>query len=301
MQRRGRAGATLGEVRNRADVLLFWGMDPAPRYPRFMARYVDPPGTHVPDGRRGRTLIGVGVGSDSSPKGVDLTLALDPSEEITALSLMRASVQGYSREQTSPGLTQAIAIAGRLAQARYAVLVHDAEPGDQPRNSLRAEALIALTQALNGPTRAALISLRAGGNRVGAETVLTWQTGYPFSVDYSRGYPHYDPGERGVERLGSDRFRAALIVGSPALDGSLSGTLARMSTVAIGPRASQAPFAPRVTIDTGVAGIHEAGTAYRVDEVPLQLRPPLPGQRSAAEVLAALIAAVRAGLGQSRS
>jgi len=180
-------------------------------------------------------------------------------------------------------------------------LVHDAEPGDEPRNPLRIEALIALTQALNGPTRAALISLRAGGNRVGAETVLTWQTGYPFSVDYSRGHPHYDPGERGLERLGSDSFRAALIIGSPALDGSLSGTLARMSTVAIGPRASQAPFAPRVTIDTGVAGIHEAGMAYRVDDVPLQLRPPLPGERSATDVLRALIGLVRAGLARSRS
>ena len=301
VQRRGRAGATLGEVRNRADVLLFWGLDPAPRYPRFMARYVDPAGTHVPEGRSGRTLIGVGVGSDPAPKGVDLTLTLDPSEEIAALSLMRASVQGYAREQKSPGLTQAMAIADRLAKARYAVLVQDAEPGDEPRNSLRVEALIALAQALNGPTRAALISLRAGGNRVGAETVLTWQTGYPFSVDYSRGHPHYDPAERGVGRLGADRFRAALVVGSPAFDGSLSGTLARMSTVAIGPRASQASFATRVAIDTGVAGIHEAGTAYRIDEVPLRLRPPLDGQRSATEVLRALIGAVRAGLGQSRS
>ena len=298
-QRRGRAGATLGEVRNRADVLLFWGLDPAPRYPRFMARYVDPAGTHVPEGRSGRTLIGVGVGSDSAAKGVDLTLTLEPSEEIAALSLMRASVQGYARERKSPGLTQAMAVADRLAKARYAVLVHDAEPGDEPRNSLRVEALIALAQALNGPTRAALISLRAGGNRVGAETVLTWQTGYPFSVDYSRGHPHYDPGERGVGRLGADRFRAALLVGSPAFDGSLSGTLARMSTVAIGPRASQASFATRVAIDTGVAGIHEAGTAYRMDEVPLQLRPPLDGQRSATEVLRALIGAIREGLGQS--
>jgi formylmethanofuran dehydrogenase subunit B len=210
-------------------------------------------------------------------------------------------VQGYAREQRSPGLTQAIAIANRLAKARYAVLVHDAEPGDEPRNSLRIEALIALTQALNGPTRAALISLRAGGNRVGTETVLTWQTGYPFSVDYSRGHPRYDPAERGVGRLGSDRFRAALLVGTPALDGSLSGTLGRMSTIAIGPRASQTPFATRVAIDTGIAGIHEAGTAYRMDEVPLQLRPPLEAQRSATEVLRALVGAVRAGLGRSQS
>ena len=27
-QERGRAGATLGEVRNRADLLVFWGVDP---------------------------------------------------------------------------------------------------------------------------------------------------------------------------------------------------------------------------------------------------------------------------------
>ncbi|HJR50627.1 MAG TPA: hypothetical protein VJ794_05940, partial [Gemmatimonadales bacterium] len=27
-QRRGRAGATLGEIRNRADVILFWAVDP---------------------------------------------------------------------------------------------------------------------------------------------------------------------------------------------------------------------------------------------------------------------------------
>jgi formylmethanofuran dehydrogenase subunit B len=301
VQRRGRAGATLGEIRNRADVLLFWGTDPDSRYPRFIARYVDPAGTHVPEGRRGRTLIGVGVGSDPAPKGVELTLTLEPSEEIAALSLMRASVQGYAREQKSPGLTQAMAIADRLVKARYAVVIHDAEPGDEPRNPLRVEALIALALALNGPTRASLISLRAGSNRVGAEVVLTWQTGYPFSVDYSRGHPRYEPGDRGVGRLGAGRFRAALIVGSPPLDGSLSRTPAGLSTVAIGPRASQAPFPTRVAIDTGVAGIHEAGTAYRMDEVPLQLRPPLEGQRSTTEVLGTLVGAVRAGLGKRRS
>src|ERR671922_2287629 len=63
-QRRGRAGATLGEVRNRADLLVFWGVDPAQAYPRFMARYVEPPGTHVPNGRSGRSLISVSIGSD---------------------------------------------------------------------------------------------------------------------------------------------------------------------------------------------------------------------------------------------
>jgi formylmethanofuran dehydrogenase subunit B len=300
-QRRGRAGATLGEARNRGDVFLFWGVDPARRYPRFMARYVEPAGTHVPEGRQGRTLIGVSVGSDSAPKAVDVPLALDPSEEIAALSFMRASVQGYSGKQTSPGLSGALEVAARLAKARYAVLVHDAEPTEQPRNPLKSEALSALAQALNEPTRAALISLRGGGNRTGAESVLTWQSGYPLSVDYSRGYPRYEPGRRGMERVGTGGFKAALIVGSPSLDEAQTESLSRMRTILIGPRATQAQFAANVAIDTGIAGIHEGGTAYRTDDVPLRLRPPLADPRSAVEVLHALLTAVRAGMGPTRS
>ena len=300
-QRRGRAGATLGELRNRADVILFWGIDPAQRYPRFMARYVEPAGTHVSEGRRGRTIMAVSVGSDSAPKGTDVSLTLDPGEEITALSFMRASLQGPVRTQMSPGVFKAVELAGRLAKARYAVLVHDAEPGSQPRNSLRPEALMALAQALNGPTRAALVSLRSGGNRVGAESVLTWQTGYPLSVDYSHGFPQYEPGRRGLERLGTGGFRAALLLGSVAFEDAVSETMGRMSTILIGPRASQARFTTQVAIDTGVAGIHEGGTGYRADEVPLRLRPPMPEQRSAAEVLRRLAGAVGAASGSITS
>ena len=300
-QRRGRAGATLGELRNRADTILFWGFDPSQRYPRFMTRYVDPAGTHVPEGRRGRTIMAVSVGSDSAPEGTDVSLTLDPGEEVTALSFMRASLQGPVRSQLSAGVARAVELAGRLAKARYAVLVNDAEPGSQPRNPLRPEALMALAQALNGPTRAALISLRSGGNRVGAESVLTWQTGYPLSVDYSHGFPQYEPGRRGLERLGTGGFQAALVLGSIAFEDAVSETIGRLNTILIGPRASQARFTTQVAIDTGIAGIHEGGTAYRADEVPLRLRPPLPEQRSAAEVLRRLAGAVDAASGSITS
>ena len=206
IQRRGRTGSTLGEIRNRADVVLFWAVDPAQRYPRFISRYVEPAGTHVPQGRAGRMLVAVGVGSERGPTGADVTLNLETDEEIPALSVMRASLQGHQLEKVPQRIKQAVDVAERLSRARYAVLVHDAEPTEEPRNPLRIEALIALTQALNGPTRAALISLRAGGNRPGAEAVLTSQSGYPFSVDYSRGQPRYLPTERGLDRPGGRRF-----------------------------------------------------------------------------------------------
>jgi formylmethanofuran dehydrogenase subunit B len=211
---------------------------------------------------------------------------------------MRAAVLERSPGELPAPFNRAVGLIPRLTAARYAALIHDAEPTDEPRNQLRVEGLTALAQALNGPTRAALSSLRSGGNRPGAEAVLTWQTGYPFAVDYSRGYPRYTPGERGLDRLANGGFVAALVVGSPVVTDAASSALSRMSTVAIGPRASQAAFTSRVAIDTGVAGIHEAGTGYRMDEVPLSLRAALTSQRSAVETLAALTDIVRGILGR---
>ena len=291
-QRRGRASATLGEIRNRADTLLFWGVDPTQRYPRFLSRYVsESAGTHIAAGRRARTLIGVSVGADRALVGADLDFEIAPEQEIEALSLMRAVIQGRALPTSSAIFTTATELATTLARGRYTVVVHDAEPTAERRNPLRAEALVALTQALNAPTRSALCSLRVGRNSVGAESVLTWQTGFPFAVDYRRGFPRYAPGERGLDAVGRGGHRAVLVTGSTTTNGP--AVFSDLPTVVIGPRASESAFKPLVAIDTGVAGIHEGGTAYRMDEVPLRLRPPLESARSTTEVLLALHAAVR--------
>jgi formylmethanofuran dehydrogenase subunit B len=295
-QRRGRATATLGEVRHRADVVVFWGVDPTQRYPRFQSRYAPAlSGSQVTNGRTGRFVISVTVGDDKAPADADLTLALDPTEEIAALSLMRAVVAERLPTTVGPSMQRAVELVPHLTRARYAVLVHDAEPTEEPRHPLRGEGLIGLTQALNAHTRAALLSLRAGGNSPGAESALTWQTGFPFAVDHSRGYPRYTPEERGLTRLSRGGFQAALIVGAPTLPREARTALKSIGTVAIGPGASRAEFGARVAIDTGVAGIHEGGIAYRMDDVPLPLRPPLTGERTAVEILAFLAEILRSG------
>jgi formylmethanofuran dehydrogenase subunit B len=292
-QRRGRAGATLGEIRNRGDVFLFWGVDPNQRYPRFLARYsLEPAGTQVPEGRAGRLVMSVSIGADRSLAPADFTLALAPDQEIVVLSLIRAAVLGNRVGSDSAVGSSALQIAERLSRGRYTVLVHDAEPTSLQRNPLRVEALIALAQALNGPTRAALVSLRAGGNQVGAESMLTWQTGYPFAVDYALGYPEYRPDQRATSRLPAGRYRAALIVGRLSPENGRPQAFSELRPAMIGPRATEAPFPTSLAIDTGVAGIHDGGTAYRMDEVPLTLRPSVEGPRSAVDVLQALAAAI---------
>jgi formylmethanofuran dehydrogenase subunit B len=85
-------------------------------------------------------------------------------------------------------------------------------------------------------------------------------------------------------------------VGSPTLEDPVYQALSEVSSVAIGPRASQAGFKPKVAIDTGVAGIHEGGIAYRMDEVPLALRPPLSGPRATTDALRSLTEVIRRDL-----
>jgi formylmethanofuran dehydrogenase subunit B len=63
--------------------------------------------------------------------------------------------------------------------------------------------------------------------------------------------------------------------------------------VLVGPRASQSDLKSAVAIDTGVAGIHEGGTAYRMDEIPLRLHPPLQTSRSTHQILRLLADAIR--------
>src|ERR1700722_11269990 len=52
-QQVGKVSGTLGEVRNRADLVVFWGADPVITHPRHWERYsVNSSGRFIPGGRR---------------------------------------------------------------------------------------------------------------------------------------------------------------------------------------------------------------------------------------------------------
>src|SRR5262249_53183841 len=66
IQRVGRVSATLGEVKDRADVVVFWGVDPTASHPRHTERYsVEPRGRFLPGGRADRTVVFVDQGQDA--------------------------------------------------------------------------------------------------------------------------------------------------------------------------------------------------------------------------------------------
>jgi formylmethanofuran dehydrogenase subunit B len=291
---------------------VFWGVDPSLRYPRFLSRYApEPAGLHVPAGRSARTVIAIDIDDARGPEDADIRVAVPAAMEVATLSWLTAlAAQPPGNPATEPPSDPATQIASHpatqpptlvtpraiaqdllpaLLAGRYLSLVADAEPGSAPEGAKgatavagpsgglpRASALIALAQALNGPTRCALTSLRAGGNRSGADAALTSQTGYPAAVDFSRGYPRYRPYDSGRLASGVD---AVLVVGSLALvPAPVRELIGRVAAAIIGPRASDAPPPhAQAVIDAGTAGIHCGGTALRMDDVPLPLRRMVPG------------------------
>ena len=57
--------------------------------------------------------------------------------------------------------------------------------------------------------------MRGHGNVTGADNVVSWQTGYPFGVNFSHGFPRFNPGEfTTVDVLSRGDADAAMIIAS---------------------------------------------------------------------------------------
>jgi formylmethanofuran dehydrogenase subunit B len=274
-QARGRTTATFSELRNRADVLMFWGVDPAVTYPRFQSRIAPgPAGMFLSGSRR---VIAVDVGGAKGPADATERVAFTAGEEAAALAHVCAAVVGHAIKG-SPLVERAAGLAKSLLAAKYLGIIVDGERAPEQ------EALLALSEALNGPTRSAIVMLRGGGNRAGADAVLTWQTGYPMAVDFARGVPRYVPHDGAEQQLARGAVDVALVVGSLAgVPDAVTSRLNKTKSIVIGPRASDSGC--QVTIDTGVAGIHDGGAAVRADDMPLPLRAPLPNTAPSAVAL----------------
>ena len=108
--------------------------------------------------------------------------------------------------------------------------------------------------------------------------MLTAQTGYPFAVDFSRGYPRYDPhAGSALGLIERGEVDVALVVGDATLiRPRLASLLTSVDCIIVGPHAANTTLgSAHVVISTGADGIHSSGTAIRTDDVPLPLRAPL--------------------------
>jgi len=111
----------------------------------------------------------------------------------------------------------------------------------------------------------------------GADNVVTWRTGYSFGVNLTRGYPRFNPGEyTAADVLARGETDAALIVAADPMANFSQPAREHLKTIpyiALDPKETPTTRAAAVSFNVAPYGINVPGTVYRMDDVPLPLRP----------------------------
>jgi formylmethanofuran dehydrogenase subunit B len=281
----GKVSCTLGEIKNRADFIVYWGGNPAECHPRHFTKYtIMQKGRFIPKGRKERTMVLVDIRETPSARAADIFLQIRPGKDFEVLTALRAIVKGQRVNEVAvaeTGLTmdQLRDFADRMKAARFGVIFFGMGLSMTRGKHMNSAAILTLAAELNAYTKFVTMPMRGHGNVTGSDMVLRWSTGYPFGINLCRGYPRFNPGEFStVDLLVRGDIDAALVLGAdpgatmpqPGID-----HLARVPTIVLDPKVTHTSRLARVHFTTAATGVSAPGTVYRMDEIPLPLRPAL--------------------------
>ncbi len=279
----GESTASLGEIKNRADFVLYWGCNPMEAHPRHFERYaVKPKGLHIPNGREDRTIVFVDVRATQSTATGDIFLQTKPGSDFELLWAMRALVRGKKiddtiEERTGIPLEVIEDLVERMKNCQFGVMFFGMGLTMTRGRHFNTGALLALATDLNQFTHFVANPVRGHGNVTGADNVVSWQTGYPFAVNFNRGYPRFNPGEfTATDVLANGDADALMVIASdPASNFSRKAIehLKTIPVITLDPKPTYSSQVAKVAFTTATYGINVPGTVYRMDNVALGLRP----------------------------
>lgn len=272
--------STLGEIKNRADLVIFWGSNPTESHLRHLTRYsVFPTGLFQPEGRKGRFIVAVDIKKTKMSKMADLFLEIEPNRDFELISALRALIRGAKiKEEQVSGVstTVLIELAERMKKARFGVIFYGLGLTQSEGGHMNVDAAVGLVSDLNHHTKFVIMPMRGHFNVAGANTVCSWVSGYPYALDYSRGYPRYNPGEfTAVDLLERKETDAVLVIASDPVahfPAKAVEHLTKIPVIVIDQKVSMTVLLSRIVIPAATSGIEAEGTAYRMDGVPIRLR-----------------------------
>ncbi len=326
IQEVGLPACTLGQIRHRADLIIYWGSNPWNSHPRHIERY-----TALAEGRfqrsiwkrylsrlifesarkkryrvaelifkRGsealqtiiretrsillpppeeRKLVVVDVRRTRSADLADLFIRVEPGGDYEVLQALRALIRDEEldvSEVAGVPIKALEELADLMVDSKFGIIFFGLGLTMSVGRSRNVEAAIKLTRDLNRFTKFLIMPMRGHFNVTGADTVFTWQTGYPYAVDFSHGYPRYNPGETSaVDVLLRGDVDAALIVASDPVSNfprRCVENLIKNPLIVIDPHLSPTALMADVVIPSAFVGIETEGTTYRMDHVPLPLK-----------------------------
>jgi len=344
----GIATCTLGQIRHRADLVVYWGSNPWSAHPRHLERYttltegrfqrsewrryVSRLGSasaikrslraakltlrrvlRVPQGtlatseyelsRKGRKMIVVDARKTRSADIADYFVQVQPNKDYELLQALRLLIRDEALDVKEVGgvpVERLEEVADALVSCEFGVLFFGLGLTMSEGKLRNVDAALSLVRDLNRYTKFLIMPMRGHFNVAGANIVFTWQSGYPYAVDFSHGYPRYNPGETSVvDILSRGESDASLIVASDPVSNfprEAVQNLVKNPMIVIDPHPNPTSLMADVVFPSAFVGIEAEGTAYRMDRVPLPLKKitePPEGVLSDQEILKRIVLEVR--------
>ena len=316
---------TLGQIRHRADLIVYWASDPWSSHPRHIERYTSfsegkfersewkeyVTRTKAATGRKkveralkmaqshqdvtpsstsqqppcpailkgGRKLIVVDVRKTKTAAAADYFIQVEPNKDYELLQALRALVRDHELEVDKVAgvpVEYLEDVVDAMISCSFGVIFFGLGLTMSKGKMRNVDVAISLTRDLNARTKFAIMPMRGHFNVSGADTVFTWQTGYPYAVDFSLGYPRYNPGETtAVDVLMRGDTDAALVIASDPVSNfprAAAEHLVKNPLIVIDPHMNATSQVADVIFPSAFVGIETRGTAYRMDHVPITLK-----------------------------
>jgi len=278
---KGLPSATLGQIKNRADVIVFWGSNPVHAHPRHMGRYsVFAKGLFSEKGRKGRKVIVVDVRKTDTANMADEFVQLEQGSDYLVVSALRAILSGHADvvPETVGGVPkeQLNKMVDLLKTGKFVGIFFGMGLTQSKSRYKNIDNAISLVTELNAFTKCVITPMRGHYNVTGFGNVCAWETGFATAVDFARGAPYYNPGETAANDvlLRKETDAAMIIAGDAGAHFPADSVrhLARIPVVQIDPYWNPTTEVATVVIPVAICGVEVEGTAYRMDGVSLRMR-----------------------------
>jgi len=283
VQEAGKAGATAGETKNRADVVIYWGVNPMCSMPRHMSRYaVFPRGYFVQKGRKERKVITVDPRVSETAKGSDIHLQLKPSTDYELFSALMLAVKGKpihpSIEQvTGISVEKILEVAQIMKNAKFGSIYGGLGLASSFGKHRNLECVLTLNKELQKYAKFQIGLIRGHCNVAGFNVLASYLYGFPFGVDFSRGYPRYNPGEHTTTDVLREKEVDAVFVMCADLGAHLAQDSVRymhdIPVICLDIAPCPSTSVANVVLPGVIDALECDGTFYRFDEIPIYYKP----------------------------
>jgi len=272
LQDHGWMMTTLAEIKNRADLIIFAGTNGNENYPRFFERAIWDKNSLFNTKQREIIYIGnqLDTTAGKSPKDHRPTSLECKQEQIgEIIASLHALIAGNKLQQSSIAgisLSTLEKLAMRMKSAKYGVIVWAPGELNFPYAELTIQAISGVIKYLNRTTRFAGFTLGGNDGGVSAASVSTWQSGYPLRVNFSNGFPEYDPYKYSTNNV-LKRKEVDILIWISSFSANIAPPRAKIPTIILATPGIKTSFKPDVFIPVSTPGVDHKGQLFRTDNI----------------------------------